>query len=52
MLTAEKTEDLIHVIQNWGASCPAFLPALCTADVNGDTIVNVLDLLEVIFNWT
>lgn len=41
-------QDLLYVIQNWGA-CP--LAGDCCADTDGDHVVGVSDLLAVIINW-
>ena len=40
------TDDLLNVINAWGATGPN------PADVTGDAIVNVEDILLVIANWT
>jgi hypothetical protein len=40
-------DDLLCVINNWGAECPT----LCPFDPNGSGVANVDDLLTVINNW-
>jgi hypothetical protein len=40
-----------RVIAGGGDPCDTPLPTSCTADVNGDLVVNVSDLLEIISMW-
>jgi len=48
---AVNVDDLLAVINGWGA-CPLPLSvATCPADVNSDGVVNVDDLLRVINDW-
>lgn len=40
-------DDLVLVLKSWG---PCFPP--CAADLNGDGVVDVDDLIQVILNWS
>ena len=42
-------DDLLSIINSWG-QCP--VEGDCPADLTGNSIVDVDDLMLVIFNWT
>lgn len=44
-------DDLLAVINNWGACSPPDRPTTCPSDITNDGVVNVDDLLFVLSHW-